>query len=179
MSESVSGTRDQLPDSPQSFEALGAVASLLWREREVLELVLFKLVEEQLILVSGRTRWLPKADDEVRAAAQTLRGSEVVRAAEVDLLVRTFGLSAETSLRELAEMAPEPWPMLLNEHRSALIALSLEIDVVVAENRRLLHSGEQATRDTLDHLTGRISTYDSRGEFASAGGSALILDQQA
>ena len=32
------------------------LSNLLWRERELLELLVFKLEEEQLLLVAGRAR---------------------------------------------------------------------------------------------------------------------------
>src|SRR4051794_6621516 len=34
------------------------LSSVLWRARELLELLLFKLEEEQLLLASNRSRWL-------------------------------------------------------------------------------------------------------------------------
>ena len=37
------------------------LSSVLWRERELLETLLFKLEIEQLVLASGRTRWLAPA----------------------------------------------------------------------------------------------------------------------
>ncbi len=38
---------------------------ILWRERELLETLLYKLEQEQLVLASGRTRWLARAAREV------------------------------------------------------------------------------------------------------------------
>ena len=37
---------------------------ILWRERELLETMLYKLEVEQLVLSSGRTRWLAHATRE-------------------------------------------------------------------------------------------------------------------
>src|ERR671921_325891 len=62
------------------------VSTLLWREREALQLLLFKLVEEQLIVSAGHTRWLAAANDEIEAALDQLRGTEVLRASEVDVI---------------------------------------------------------------------------------------------
>ena len=45
--------------------SLTEVSSILWRERELLELLLFKLEEEQLLLAAGRSRWLGHATREV------------------------------------------------------------------------------------------------------------------
>jgi flagellar FlgN protein len=130
--------------------AFGALTTLLWREREILEHLVFRLVEQQLILSAGLARWLPTVDGEVRAAAESLQDHEVARAFEVDLLVQHFGLPPGTTLRELADVAPEPWPTMLLDHRDALLALTVEIDTVTEENRRLLTAGEQTARARLD-----------------------------
>ncbi|MGZ4517400.1 MAG: hypothetical protein ACXVXN_05670, partial [Mycobacteriaceae bacterium] len=63
-----------------------AVSTLLWREREALQFLLFKLVEEQLILQAGQTRLLPDANQEIELAVDQLRCAEVLRAAEVNAI---------------------------------------------------------------------------------------------
>ena len=40
--------------------SLSEVSNILWRERQLLELLVFKLEEEQFVLASGRTRWLAR-----------------------------------------------------------------------------------------------------------------------
>ena len=154
-------------------DAFAAVAALLWDEREALEQLLFKLVEEQLILVSGSTRWLNRADAEVRASVTALRASEVMRAAEVDGLSRRLDLPVETTLGELAEQAPEPWPLVLIEHRDALRELVVQIDAVAAENRRLLVASAHAVSETLAGLHLSSQTYESLGS-ASSGYPHLV-----
>ena len=52
------------------------VSTMLWRERDALSLLLFKLVEEQLIVSAGRTRWLANANEEIEFALEQLRGTE-------------------------------------------------------------------------------------------------------
>jgi hypothetical protein len=167
---------------PAALAAFGALTDVLWREREVLEGLLYKLTAQQMVLRSGESRWLARADAEVRDAVEGLQDFEVLRAAEVDLLVRHYGLPASVSLRELAETAPEPWPTVLLDHREALRTLTLEIDAVAADNRRLLQAGERATREALDQITtggARPSgAYDSRGDAVSRARS-FILDEQA
>src|SRR5260370_24300213 len=49
---------------------LREVSAILWRERHLLELLLFKLDEEQLVLAAGRTRWLPRATPDVEMVLQ-------------------------------------------------------------------------------------------------------------
>jgi hypothetical protein len=162
--------------------AFGALTDVLWRERDILEGLLYKLTAQQMVLRGGDSRWLARADAEVRTAAEALPDFEVLRAAEVDLIVRHYGLPADTSLRELAETASEPWPTVLLDHRESLRALTYEIDAVAVDNRRLLQAGERATREALDQITAGTTrsagAYDSRGDVV-AKVRAFILDERA
>jgi hypothetical protein len=166
-------------DSDVIADAFGCVSGVLWAEREALELLLFTLVQEQLILTSGSTRWLHRADAQVRAAVEQLRSGEVVRAAEVEALALAQRLPLETTLAELADSAPEPWPMVLTEHRTALRALVFEVESVASDNRRLLEAGEAAIRGTLDGLGLSVATYDASGGAARTARGPLLFDEQA
>ncbi len=138
------------------------VASVLWQEREILERVLFKLAEEQLVASTGQARWLSAASNELDEALQDLRRSEVVRATKVDELAEQRGLPPGVALAQLAEAAPEPWHEILLEHRAALRGLAAEIDAATSETRRLLESGGRLVREQLLSLTDAVTTYDSR-----------------
>ena len=61
--------------------SLTDLSSVLWRSRELLELLLFKLEEEQLLLAAGRSRWLAHATREVEVVLDQIRQTEVARAA--------------------------------------------------------------------------------------------------
>ena len=50
--------------------ALSDVSNILWRERQLLELLVFKLEEEQLVLAAGRSRWLVVRDARGRERAR-------------------------------------------------------------------------------------------------------------
>jgi len=128
---------------------LREVSAILWKERHLLELLLFKLDEEQLVLAAGRTRWLPRATREVEMVLEELRQTELERAVEVSRLALDLALPAGASLRQLAEAAPAPWQEILVEHRQAFLALTDEITVLVRTNRELLVRGQNAVRDVL------------------------------
>jgi hypothetical protein len=114
------------------------LASLLWRERESRERVLFKIVEEQLVSAAGRTRWLTIASAEIEAAMADLRRGEAERADEAGALAGQLGLPAGIELIELAEAAPEPWNEILRGHCEALRELASEIEAATNESRRIL-----------------------------------------
>lgn len=124
--------------------ALAGVAAALWTEREALEHVLFKLVQQRSLLVAGASRWMARADQDLRDALAQLHSAELLRAIEVDSAAGLLGLSAGATLAELAEHTPEPWPLLFVEQRAGLRSLLGEVDEVSAENRRLLDDGATA-----------------------------------
>ncbi len=57
---------------------------VLWRERELLEGLLYRLETEALVMSSGRTRWLPAAARDVEDAARQVREIELLRAVAAD-----------------------------------------------------------------------------------------------
>jgi hypothetical protein len=119
-----------LDEVPGLFEALG---SQLWRQRELLEDLLYALVTQRLVLESDLSEWLIRADEDVRAAASRLQDAEVVRAVTTEQLNRRYGLDPAASLRGLVAVAPEPWATMLTDHRQALLDLTEKIDAVAAD----------------------------------------------
>ena len=154
------------------------VSAILWRERHLLELLLFKLDEEQLVLAAGRTRWLARATREVEMVLEEIRQTELERAVEVSRVALDLGLPAGASLRQLAGASPPPWQEMLVEHRQAFLALTDEITVLVQTNRELLVRGQKAVRDVL------ASVGDSRVEVGAGYGGGrpealrpLLIDE--
>ena len=157
---------------------LREVSAILWRERHLLELLLFKLDEEQLVLAAGRTRWLPRATREVEMVLEEIRQTELERAVEVSRLSVEYGLPSGASLRQLADAVPEPWHDMLLEHRQAFLTLTDEITALVQSNRELLARGQKAVRDVLASIgDGRIEVgvhYGSRPVVVEPGRPFLI-----
>src|SRR3954452_9912622 len=71
---------------------------ILWRERELLELLADKLQLERLVLARGQARWLNQANKEVEDVLITLRETEVLRAMAADEAAHEVGLEANPSL---------------------------------------------------------------------------------
>jgi hypothetical protein len=155
------------------------ISTLLWRERDALQLLLFKLVEEQLIVSAGHTRWLAQANDEIEAALEQLRGTEVLRAAEVDVIADDLGLQAPPTLADLAALAPEPWATLFGEHRQALLQLVAEVEGATGHNRALLSAAARAVRETLLSVSQSVQTYDAHGSAAATPNGPMLMDEQA
>jgi len=157
--------------------SLAAVSSTLWRERELLDLLLFKLEEEQLVLASGRSRWLARATKEVEMVLEEVRRAELLRAVQVDTAAAELGLPPGPSLRVLADAAPEPWATLLVEHRQAFLTATAEISAMAETNRELLTTGFRAAREALLSLGDGVETYTSSGAPVSVGRLSRLVDE--
>ena len=130
--------------------SLADISTALVREQSLLEMLLFKLEEEHLLLSVGRTRWLAAATREVEAVLEEIRRTGLHRAALVEGAAPGLGLGRNPSLRELAANAPTPWDDLLIEHRNAFLAITDEISAQANANKQLVHRGAAATKELLD-----------------------------
>jgi hypothetical protein len=156
---------------------LTEVSNILWRERQLLELLLFKLEEEQLLLASGRSRWLAHATREVETVLAEIKRVELTRAADVEALAVSLGLSPNASLRDLAESAPSPWDSVFDDHREAFLAATQEISALAQDNRELLSRGYQAARQVLSSMDDqRVETYTPAG-LSTNRSTARLVDE--
>ena len=138
-----------------SDQVLNDVSTVLWRERQLLELLVFKLEEEQLLLAAGRARWVNHASREVEIVLEQLRASELMRAVKVEAAAAELNLPSYPGLRSLSEASPEPWSSIFSRHRQAFLELTQEIRELSERNRHLLARGRDAAREALNWLTGK------------------------
>lgn len=160
---------------------LSEASNILWRQRHLLELLLFKLDVEQTLLAAGRLRWLARATNEVEMVLDEIRATELARAVAVDEVASSLGLAPGCSLRELAAAAPTPWDGILTEHRTAFLLLTEEISVVARANRDLVHHGQQAVTEVLDLIgePGPLTPFDALrpGGPAPRRGPSVLVDE--
>lgn len=156
---------------------LNELSTVLWRERELLEMLLFKLEEEELVLASGRSRWLGRATREVEAVLDQIRGIELGRAVEADDAAREVGITEGASLMELAKAAPSPWNDLLRSHHVALTDITAQIDALAHSNREILAQQVRDTQDALMGINDTVTTYNPKGGSASGASAAFLIDE--
>lgn len=154
------------------------LSALLWRERELLEILLFKLEEEQLLLTAGKTRWLKRATKETEHVTGLISELGLARTVEVAAVAANWGAADDASLRDLIAKSPDPvWADILDSHLKGFVHLVAQIQVVRDDNAQLLRSANRATQETIANLNIAPSTYDARG-FASMGtDGARLLDR--
>lgn len=153
------------------------LSTLLWRQRELLELLLFKLEEEQLLLAAGRSRWLSRATREVEMVLEEIRRVELARAVEVEAVAARYGLGGDASLSALAAAVESPWNDILTDHRVAFLELTAEIGAIAQANRALLTAGYSSVRSALDGIAGPSPTaYTASGAPTERGTGGQLVN---
>ena len=158
--------------------AANELSALLWRERELLGLLTFKLEEEQLLLTTGNTKWLHHATREVEQVVDNLRSEALLREVAVAALAAEWDLGSNPSLRDIAAKAPDgPWGEIFAAHLTALVALTGRIEELRDANDVFLRAAVKSTQETLANLRADAGTYDSLG-LASPTPGTSVLDRQ-
>ncbi len=152
------------------------LSACLWRERELLDLLVFKLEEEQFLLTSGKTRWLQYATREVEQVMERLRTAGLSRTVEAAVVAAEWGADGEVTLRELVSLAPDgPWSDILAAHLAAMTELTNQIRELRDLNEHYLRSAIRFVQESQVDSSER-GTYDSRGDAGAGSGSAQIFD---
>jgi len=110
------------------------LVDVLRHERELLESLLFRLVEAAFVATADAGRWRARAASDLDEAVTLVRRTELLRALTAGDAALEVGLDPDAPLRSLAETVGQPGRSVLLDHRDALETLSLEI---VAATHRL------------------------------------------
>ena len=159
--------------------AYSDVSNILWRERQLLELLQFKLGVEQSLLAAGRTRWLANATRVIEMVIEGVKQVELVRSLEVANLCAELGAPEAATLSALVAVLPDPWSGIFEDHRQAFLPATQEIVGLAETNRELLARGFQAAREALATIgADRVDTYGPGGlSVARSGHQAHLLDE--
>lgn len=151
------------------------LTTLLWRERELLELLIFKLDEEQLILQSGKTRWLDHATREVQHVMDRLRAASFERATVASAVAISWGLPEEGGLQDLASAAADgPWGEILLSHFAALATQVEHVRSLRDTNLQFLRAGLRSSQETVAALGTDAGTYNHLGRTDQDAGSRFL-----
>ena len=133
------------------------VSDILWRERELLDLLLFKLDSQRLLLRAGSIRWLARSTHEVDIVLEQLQLVEITRALDVDDLAAQLGLRPGAPLSDLAAVAPPLWAELFHAHRAAFRTLIEEVTNLAEANQRALREACAMSKQNLASLQVPVS----------------------
>jgi hypothetical protein len=132
-----------------------SLITLLDRERLLLELVTFKLVELRQLLLSGETRFLGWASEELDRALSQVRAAELERAVLVASIAADRSLPGDAlTLSALIADAPEPYRTALAAAQTALRKSTEEVAQLLSASRRVATDGARGIADTLQRLDG-------------------------
>ena len=150
---------------------------VLWRERELLETLLYKLEVEKLVLATHSTRWLAAAARDVELLLETVRETELLRAVAADAAAASVGVASTPSLRALAQAVDDPWRSILLDHHKAFVACTRDLVETAAVNRELLTAGQQAARDVFLGLTDQPAGYSPTGSAVAVEPRQHVVDR--
>lgn len=136
--------------SDELVDLLSELSHTLWRQRGLVEMLLYRLEVQQLVLAAGRTRWIDASAREVEDAITDIRGEELVRAAQVAAIAPALRIDAAASLSDIAAAVPEPWDHILREHQAAFLGMISSAEAISRDNVELLNRGLVDTRAFLD-----------------------------
>jgi len=159
--------------------AITDLSHTLWRQRRLLERLVYRLEVQQLLLAAGRTRWISTATADVEQVMDRLREEDLARAVQVSAVGMELGLGQEPSLRDLVEHAPAPWNDILREHQAAFLEMTSEVEELTRHNRELLARGYSSTRDLLAAMTDgqEVGGYSAAGSSTSFRLPASTIDR--
>ncbi|HWJ11037.1 MAG TPA: flagellar protein FlgN [Nocardioides sp.] len=154
------------------------LSQILWRERELLETLAYKLEVERMVLASGKTRWLVNVTREIEEVLEDLRGTEILRAAAADEAAERVGLTPNPSLGALADASPDPWAGILRDHRDAMLALAREIAETSEDAKGLITAGYRSARETLLAMSGTTTeSYTPSGDAVLTHAGSRLVDR--
>lgn len=159
--------------------AVEDLSTLLWRQHELLDLLLFKAGEKQYLVISDQLRWLPRIAAEIETILTDLSALEKERATVVATIAADHHFAEENpSLREIANAVGEPWAPILLEHHENLLRIVTDIRALSEVNKGLIENSMAAVNASL-HLTPNASagTYTATGRAAGTAPTlAVTLD---
>jgi hypothetical protein len=171
---------DHAPDT--SMKCYEELSRLLWRQRRLIETLLFKLEVERLLLATGKIRWLDAATVEVSTVLDHIRSEDLAREAlPLATIRRRLRLGPDTTLSDIIAAAPEPWGEIYREHQTALLSHLSEVEAAAASNRELLQRGLRSTQAFLASLNSAppADGYSRTGATVGATTKPTIFDSDA
>jgi hypothetical protein len=159
----------------------GTLSQTLWRQHGLLELLLYRMEVQRLVLATGSGKWAEIAADDVEATMDILREEELIRATQVARVAEVLGIDADASLRDLVDAAPEPWAEILRDHQRSFLDLVDRIETTSKANRDLIRRSLQLTREMLNLPSepARAGTYDRSGALPAGRTEPLLVDRDA
>ncbi len=165
---------------PGTRVTLERLALCLGQQVSALRHLCFKFEIQEVVLTSGRQKWLGETTAELERAVDALHETDKALREALATAAVAVSLSPESTVREVAAAVPEPWSYVLEEHRKGMQELLDRVGQLSKTNRQLLARGHAATLAAMSFLGAQVSSgYDASGRPSPATGSVGLLDARA
>lgn len=146
------------------------LSQVLWRQRELIDLLAYRLECQQFILMASRTERLAFAVGEVEGVLAEIRKVEDRRLSLVGQAAAALGLPADATLSSIRAAAPAPWDHVLGDHQTELLRLVSRTEELATRNREISQRG---LADTQSILAAGQTNVEAYGRHGGRGGLAL------
>jgi hypothetical protein len=165
---------------PDESGHLAELTRLLWRQRELIGELQYRLEVQQLLMTNGRQDRLHLAVADVESALERIRDLEDRRLGVVAECAVQLGLPVAASLRELIGAAPDPWAFALADHQAELLRIVSDTEELAAANRALAARGVEESRQAFATFGGAaVTTYGRNGGRTGLGLPPTLVDRDA
>jgi hypothetical protein len=159
---------------------LAELTRLLWRQRELIGELQYRLEVQQLVMTNGRQDRLHLAVADVESVLDRIRDLEDQRLGVVAECAVQLGLPVGASLQQLIEASPDPWAFALADHQAELLRLVADTEELAAANRSLAVRGAEESRHAFATLgVGPGTTYGRDGGRSGLGLPPTLVDRDA
>lgn len=165
--------------APHVDETLQELTRLLWQQRRLLERVRYHIKVQELVLAGNDDWMLTFAVNDVDEVIRNVAEVEAARLETTQDLGQRLGLGANPSLQALVDAAPDPYNMMLEEHRTAFLELASEITSISLNGRAQLQRGLDLTRSLAAAVFGDQGDggYDASGAVVRGSAERRLVDR--
>jgi hypothetical protein len=152
------------------------LSALVWDLRQHLEVLVYRLEVQQLLLAASRTTHVARAIADVEETTALIASLETDLARAAAASAKLHDVEPLTTLESLAEVCDQEHGFSLKDHRTALVTLGSQVEELVRSNKDLARKVMQA-REVISTLAPQADTYSATGAPAQTTRPALKLNR--
>jgi hypothetical protein len=167
------------PGSAPASDLLAELSRVLWQQRNLIEVLEYRLEIQQLLMIAGKTARLALAVGEVEVALADIRSVEERRVSVVSRTAVSMGLPSSATLTQIRNQAPEPWDYVLADHQTELQRLVASTEDLANRNREVSQRSLADIRSAFETVDGPVTkTYGRHGDRSSLQLPPTLVNRQ-
>lgn len=165
------------PVDPVDATPIERLASSLERQLDALRHACFRFEVLNAVVTAGKQEWLPESNADLSQALGALQASDRELRASLADAALCLGLSPESTLREVAVGAPEPWDFVFARHREAIEKCTRQAGELSRASNQILRKLLSSLHTALAMIGGDVPLgYDETGGESPVTGSIGLVD---